>query len=140
MNFDFSRFLVCIFVLAKIVFVQIIVAGGIGLGLAELEIIECCAAARQSQHQQDYQIAHVGLRLFLWRFGVSFHSFRGRAVAQTLFTQGAVFVDIPDITLHGAGADFGFLRFFIQQSQQVGIVHLVQEVNRGFLVLVGAVN
>ena len=32
----------------------IIVAGGIGLGLAELEIIEGRAAARQSQHQQDY--------------------------------------------------------------------------------------
>ena len=47
MNFDFSRFLVCILVLAKIVFVQIIVPGGIGLGLAELEIIEGRAAARQ---------------------------------------------------------------------------------------------
>ena len=32
MNLDFSRFLVCILVLAKIVLVQIIVPGGIGLG------------------------------------------------------------------------------------------------------------
>jgi len=116
------------------------VPDGIGLGLAELEIIECRATASQNQHQQDHQTAHVGLGLFLRRFGVSFHSFRGRAVAQALFTQGAVFIDIPDITLHGAGADFGGLRFFIQQSQQVGIVHLVQEVNGRFLVLVGAVN
>jgi len=45
------------------------------------------------------------LRLFLRRFGVSFHSFRGRAVAQALFTQGAVFVDVPGFTFHGAGAD-----------------------------------
>ena len=140
MNLDFSRFLVCIFVLAKIVFVQIIVPGGIGLGLVELEITECRTAARQSQHQQDHQTAHVGLGLFLRRFGVSFHSFRGRAVVQALFTQGAVFIDIPGLTLHGAGADFGFLRFFIQQSQQVGIIHLVQEVDRGFFVLVGTVN
>ena len=47
---------------------QIIVPGGIGLGLAELEIIECCAAASQSQYQQDHQTAHVGFRLFLRRF------------------------------------------------------------------------
>ena len=33
MNLDSSRFLVCILVLAKIVLVQIIVPGGIGLGL-----------------------------------------------------------------------------------------------------------
>ena len=114
--------------------------GGIGLGLAELEIIECRTAARQSQHQQDHQTAHAGLGFFLRRFGISFHSFRGRAVAQALFTQGAVFIDIPDITLHGAGADFGVLRFFIQQGQQVGIVHLVQKVDRRFLVLIGTVN
>ena len=78
--------------------------------------------------------------LFLWRFGVSFHSFRGRAVAQALFTQGAVFVDVPGFTFHGAGAELGVIRFFIQQGQQVGIVHLVQKVNRSFLVLVGTVN
>ena len=140
MNLDFSRFLVCILVLAKIVFVQIIVPGGVGLGFAELEIVECCAAASQSQHQQDYQTAHVGLGLFLRRFGVGFHRFRGRAVAQALFTQGAVFVDVSGLTFHSAGADFGGLRFFIQQGQQVGIVHLVQEVNGRFLVLVGTVN
>jgi len=116
------------------------VPGGIGLGLAELEIVECCAAASQSQHQQDHQTAHVGLGLFLRRFGVGFHRFRGRAVAQALFTQGAVFVDVSGLTFHGAGADLGGLRFFIQQSQQVGIVHLVQKVDRSFLVLVGAVN
>ena len=140
MNLDFSRFLVCILVLAKIVFVQIIVPGGIGLGLAELEIIECCAAASQSQHQQDHQTAHAGLGFFLRRFDVVFRRFRGRAVAQALFTQGAVFIDTSGLTFHRAGADFGFLRFFIQQSQQVGIIHLVQEVDRGFFVLVGAVN
>ena len=140
MNLDFSRFLVCILVLAKIVFVQIIVPGGIGLGLAELEIIEGRAAARQSQHQQDHQTAHVGLGLFLRRFGVGFHRFRGRAVAQALFTQGAVFVHVSCLTFHRAGADLGVLRFFIQQGQQVGIVHLVQKVDRSFLVLVGTVN
>ena len=94
MNLHFRRFLVCILVLAEVVLVQIIVPGGVGLGFAELEIIECRATASQSQHQQDHQTAHVGLRLFLQRFGVSFHSFRGRAVAQALFTQGAVFIDI----------------------------------------------
>lgn len=114
--------------------------GGIGLGFAELEIIECCTAARQSQHQQDHQTAHVGLGLFLRRFGVGFHRFRGRAVAQALFTQGAVFVDVPGLTFHGADAELGVLRFFVQQGQQVGIVHLVQKVDRSFLVLVGAVN
>ena len=35
---------------------------------------------------------------------------------------------------------FGGLRFFIQQGQQVGIVHLVQKVDRGFFVLVCTVN
>ena len=114
--------------------------GGIGLGFAELEIIEGRTTARQSQHQQDHQTAHVGLGLFLRRFGVGFHSFRGRAVPQALFTHGAVFVDIPGLTFHGADAELGVLRFFIQQSQQVGIIHLVQEVDRGFFVLVGAVN
>ena len=114
--------------------------GGIGLGLAELEIIECRATARQSQRKQNHQTAHVGFRLFLRRFGVGFHRFRGRAAAQALFTQGAVFVDVSGLTFHRAGADFGGLRFFIQQGQQVGIVHLVQEVNGRFLVLVGTVN
>ena len=51
-----------------------------------------------------------------------------------LFTQGAVFVDVSGLTFHRAGADLGGLRFFIQQSQQVGIVHLVQKVDRSFLV------
>ncbi len=73
-------------------------------------------------------------------FRCPFDRFRGRAVAQALFTQGAVFVDASGLTFHRAGAELGVLRFFIQQGQQVGIIHLVQKVDRGFLVLVGAVN
>ena len=101
--------------------------GGVGLGFAELEIIEGRTAARQSQHQQDHLTAHVGLRLFLRRFVVIFHSIRRRAVPYALFTPGAVFVDVPGLAFHSAGTDLGSLRFFIQQGQKVGIVHLVQE-------------
>ncbi len=140
LNLDFSRFLVCIFVLAKIVLVQIIVPGGVSFGLVELEIIEGCTAAQPEPAPTEHQRLPMLDFGFLRRFGVTPAS--GAVAGGRLFlqTQGAVFIDVPGFTFRGAGAELGFLRFFLQQGQQVGIVHLVQEVTGRFLVLVSPVN
>ena len=62
----FYGFLVLKIVVLKVVFVQIVAAFHALLGLAELEIIQGRAAARQHYHKQEQKPARVAVRgLFL---------------------------------------------------------------------------
>src|SRR5699024_1466966 len=105
-----DRFVLVVLVLAKTVFVQLVAALGVGLGLSKLEEVKGRTAADQGHHKEHYKAAHAGaFRFFLLRLGF-LRLLRLRLWAGTLghigFTYRAIRVDCSRLALGRTGASF----------------------------------
>src|SRR5699024_899379 len=122
--------LVLLVVLGELVVVEVGVAAGGGLLLAELK--EDCGSARDEQ--QDEYDGKNGCRVeaaVIFRLGVSSRGRRGRrlgffalAALEVCAAYGAVGVHLARLALDLAVA-LGLVALILQQHEQVGLVHEV---------------
>src|SRR5699024_320468 len=130
------------FILAVVIIVQIVIAFGLRLVFHQLKVGKGSAATQQGKHQD--QKRRVQTSRFLLRFfrHLRFRSFPC-AATQIGCTNRAGGIDCTGFTFFravtGGGLLLGGLAGF-HQRHQVGLVNLIQKVDRSFLVLICPVN